>query len=262
MSDSTKNEPYYFLGVLKKAVDVIEAIGDRGEMSVVELVDFLGQDRNSVNRVVLTLQHLGYLTREDNKKYKLSLKLFRLGSRAVDGADIYGVIQRHMKVLSDAFGQTVSLGQLNGFSIVTVDMLSGTQPIQFSARIGEMAPAHGTSMGKAIMAAMNDEQLNRFIDSMPLTKFTDKSIVTKDQLWRDIQETRRRGYAVDDEEWAVGVSCLGIPIFTPKGQCSQAISISGPSNSFSGEQARAISQKLLEVKKAIAEEMGLRDIAY
>ena len=88
MPDIAKNEPYYFLGVLKKAVDVIEAIADRGEMSVVELVEYLGQDRNSVNRVVLTLQHLGYLTREDNKKYKLSLKLFHLGRRAVERGDL------------------------------------------------------------------------------------------------------------------------------------------------------------------------------
>ena len=262
MSDSINNPPYYFLGVLNKAVDVIEAIADRGAMSVAELVDYLGQDRNSVNRVVLTLKQLGYLTREDNKKYKLSLKLFRIGSRALDGADICGVIQRHMKALSDAFGQTVSLGQLNGFGIVTVDVIGGAQPIEFSTRIGEAAPVHCTSMGKAIMAAMNDEQLKRFIGGLPLTEFTSKSIVSKERLWREIKETRQRGYAVDDEEWVMGVLGLGIPAFTPKGQCSQSISISGSSKSFTEPQTRAITQKLLDVKKSIAEDMGLKDIAY
>lgn len=251
------NEPYYLVGVLKKAIEVIEAISDKKELSIADLVDVLGQDRNAVNRIVLTLQHLGYLHRLENKKYTLSLKLFQVGSSALDRARISRTVKKYMQELSDSFGQTVCLGQRNECSVVTVDLLSGTLPINFSATVGEVAPIQVTSMGKSILAAMPDDRLESLLSSIKFKKFTDKTIMNAKDLRAEVEKIRRQGFAEDLEEWNEGVRCLGIPIYGPNGECVQGMSISGPASTFTDVQLSAISDKLLEIKSALAREMGL-----
>ncbi len=251
------NEPYYLVGVLKKAVEVIEAISEKKELSIADLVDVLGQDRNAVNRIVLTLQHLGYLRRLENKKYTLTLKLFQIGSSALDQARISRTVKKYMRELSGSFGQTVCLGQRNECMVVTVDLVSGTLPINFAANVGEVAPLHVTSMGKSILAAMPDERLEPLLASIKFKKFTDKTIMNVKELRAEIEKIRRRGFAEDMEEWNQGVHCLGIPIYGPDGECVQGMSVSGPASTFTGAQLKAVSEKLLEIKAALAREMGL-----
>ena len=254
---ATDNAPYYLVGVLKKAIEIIETISERKELTIADLVDILGQDRNAVNRIVLTLQHLGYLCRLENRKYTLTLKMFQIGSSALDQNQIIRTVKSYMKELSDCFGQTVCLGQSNEKSVVTVDLLNGTLPINFSARVGDAAPIQTTSMGKSILAAMPDDKLDQLLKTLKFTKYTDNSILNATDLKKDIEKIRRRGFAEDAEEWARGVHCLGIPIYGPNGVCMWGMSVSGPASSFTPGQIKAISVKLLEVKASLAREMGL-----
>lgn len=255
MADAS--EPYYLVGVLKKAIEVIEAISEKKELSIADLVEILGQDRNAVNRIVLTLQHLGYLHRLENKKYTLTLKLFQIGSSALDQARISRTVKKYMRELSDSFGQTVCLGQINECSVITVDLVSGTLPINFAASVGEAAPIQVTSMGKSILAAMPDERLEPLLALIKFKKFTDRTIMTAKDLRAEIEKIRRRGFAEDREEWNHGVRCLGIPIYGPDGECVQGMSVSGPASTFTGAQIEAVGEKLLEIKAALARDMGL-----
>ncbi|MDL2227136.1 IclR family transcriptional regulator [Deltaproteobacteria bacterium OttesenSCG-928-M10] len=257
MSPNVKVEPYYFVGVLKKAAEIVEAIAERGEISVAELVSYLGQDRNAVNRIVLTLQDLGYVERLDNKKYRLTLKMFQLGSRSVSSGSVYRLINKHMKVLVDEFGETVCLGQRHGTEVVNVDMLSGHRPILYTAHIGASGPLQATAMGKCILAAMNDEELHTAMATLSFKPHTPKSITSREKLSEEIQKVRRDGYSTDDEEWMTGVRCVGIAVYSPSGQCDQAISISGPAITFVGKRLETISQRMLEVRNSLIEAMNI-----
>ena len=256
MPSVDKSEPYYFVGVIKKEAEIVACLAERGEVSIAELVSYLGYDRNAVNRIILTLQDLGYVERLDNKKYKLTLKLLQLGSGALDNSSIYRVISKYMKILVDEFGETVCLGQRHGGSVVTIDTISGNQPIQYASRIGSASPMHNTAMGKCILAVMPEDELEAYSAETDFTAFTPKSIKNKAGLMKEIKRTREKGFAFDDEELTIGLRCLGIPVYSPSGKCSQAISISGQALAFEGEKLRRISEKLLEIRRAMAEEMN------
>ena len=256
MPSVDKSEPYYFVGVIKKEAEIVACLSERGEVSIAELVSYLGHDRNAVNRIILTLQDLGYVERLDNKKYKLTLKMLQLGSVALDNSSIYRVINKYMKILVDEFGETVCLGQRHEGNVVTIDTLSGNQPIQYASRIGSASPLHNTAMGKCILAALPGEELEAYLTGATFTAFTPKSIKSQAGLMKEIERTRENGFAVDDEELTVGLSCLGIPVYSPSGKCSQAISISCQAIAFKGEKLRQIGEKLLEIRRAMAEEMN------
>jgi IclR family KDG regulon transcriptional repressor len=257
MSKSAAAEPYYFLDLAKRTMDIIETIAERDEMSVADLVRSLGQDRNAVNRIVLTLTDLGYLTRLDNKRYALTMKLFRLSSKALNGATLPRLINKHMRSLSDIFGETVCLGQRHGLEALTIDIISSALPVRYVSHIGNTAPLHTASMGKCILAAMSDDELESLMDKIDFKPYTGKSILSQKQLWAEIKKIRRLGYALDDEEWSEGVRCLGIPIYNQDGECAHALSISGMAYMFTGERLKKMTEKLLKIKKALAEDMGL-----
>lgn len=251
-----KSEPYYFVGVIKKEADIVGCLAERGALSIAELVSILDYDRNAVNRIVLTLQDLGYIERLDNKRYTLTLKLLQLGSRALDNSSIYRVIYKYMQELVDEFGETVCLGQRYGSQVVTVDTISGHQPIRYASRIGSSSPLHNTAMGKCILATMGDDELEAFIKTATFTAHTPKSIMSQDRLRTEIEKTRSDGFGLDDEELSTGLRCMGIAVYSPSGTCSQALSISGQAQAFEGERRQKIGAKLLRIKAAMMAEIN------
>lgn len=262
MMQNCQGDPYYFLDLLKRAADVIETIADKDEVSVADLVRLLKQDRNAVNRIVLTLTDLGYLTRLSNKRYALTMKLFRISSKALNGATMSRLVNRHMRSLADIFGETVCLGQRHGLEVLTIDVISSTLPVRYVSHIGNTAPLHNASMGKCIMAAMDDAELSGLIEKIQFVPHTPHSIYDKKQLHTELKKVRRQGYAFDNEEWSEGVCCLGIPIYNQNGECSHALSISGIAGMFTGERLRKMKERLLEIKVSLAEDMGLTSTRF
>lgn len=260
MSEVMEPEPYYFLDLVKRTTDIIEAIAERDEMSVADLVKVLGHDRNAVNRIVLTLSDLGYLTRLGNKRYALTMKLFRLSSKALNGATLPRLVNKHMQALADTFGETVCLGQRHGLEVLTIDVISSTLPVRYVSHIGNTAPLHNASMGKCMLAAMDDAELERFLDKVEFKAHTSNSIMDKKQLLAELKKVRRQGFAFDNEEWSEGVRCLGVPIYNQLGECTHALSISGMAGNITGERLKKITERLLQIKKALADDMGLASI--
>jgi DNA-binding IclR family transcriptional regulator len=250
-------EAYYWLDLIKRASDVLEMIAEKDQMSVAELAKTLGQDRNAINRIVLTFSDLGYLTRLDNKRYALTMKLFRLGSQALNSASNPKLVNLHMKGLARLFGETICFGQRHDLEVLTIDVISSSLPVRYVSHIGNTAPLQNAAMGKCILAAMDNSRLEGLIERLNLKPHTPKSITTKNQLWREIRQIRKQGYAFDDEEWSEGVRCLGIPVYDQDGRCKHALSVSGLAGNFTGERFEKMVEKLLEVKNRLILDMGL-----
>ena len=257
MSSKISGEAYYSLDLLKRGAEVLELVAQNDQMSVAELSRRLDKDRNSINRIVSTYADLGYLTRLENKRYALTMKLFRLGSQALNSAANPKLVSFHMRELGNLFGVTVCLGQQHDLEILTVDVVSSSLPVRYVSHIGNAAPLHTAAMGKCVMAAMGNAELDVLLDRLDLRSRTAKSLATKKGLWREIRRIRKQGYAFDDEEWSEGVRCLGIPVFDQYGRCTYGMSISGLAANFAGERLEKMVEKLLEVKFRLIEAMGL-----
>jgi len=115
---------------------------------------------------------------------------------------------------------------------------------------------HCTSVGKAILAFLPEERINEIIRRTRFERFTTRTIGTAEALRTEIEKTRRRGYAVDDEELEEGLRCIAVPLLDAQRQPVAAVSVSGPSFRVTAQKLPAIANHLLQCVRGISTDMG------
>ena len=164
-----------------------------------------------------------------------------------------------MRKLVNLHQETVNLGYLDGFDIVTIDVVSGRAVIRFDSPIGSRSPIHTLAMGKAILAYRPEEQQADYLESVNFKPFTPNTITDMEQFRKELEKVRRQGYALDNEEWAIGVCCVAAPVFYFTHHPSHAISISGPSRNFTDEKVAQIVKDLTILCKSLSDELSARN---
>jgi IclR family transcriptional regulator, KDG regulon repressor len=133
---------------------------------------------------------------------------------------------------------------------VVVAKTAGSGIFQMVDRTGAVRPAHATALGKVLLAALSPSQLERYLETCELRKFTAKTIVEKDALLREIGEVRRKGLAFDDGEFDPEARCVAVPVRDFTGRVAGAIGMSGPMWRLS---LQALQEKAKHVREAAVE---------
>ena len=128
--------------------------------------------------------------------------------------------------------------------------------------VGEEIPAHATAIGKAILAALPPKQRDVFLGPEPYTAFSARTIVQRADLDEDIEVTRARGYAVDDEEAAVQSACIGGEIVGGDGYPIAAISVSGLAARLKGQARPKIGRRIRRLCDEISAQLALPEPAW
>ncbi|HWE63327.1 MAG TPA: IclR family transcriptional regulator C-terminal domain-containing protein, partial [Chloroflexota bacterium] len=142
--------------------------------------------------------------------------------------------------------ETVHLGILDGWEVLHIGRAESPERVGVASRIGSRGWAHTSGLGKALLAGQPDAFLQRYIDETGLPAMTEHAISTPAALWAEIERVRRQGFALDNEEDAIGVRCLGTTLPSAGGGALLAISVSGPSPRFTFERACEFAPILLE----------------
>ena len=178
----------------------------------------------------MALERTGLIERAPANRYRLGLKLYDMGSRAVEQIDLRSRIHPHLRKLALRVGETVHLGVLHKTRVVYIDKIEPiNRRVCISSRTGTSNPVYSTSLGKAILAYLPEEEAARIISAIRFTSFTAKTLSSAEELWSALERVRRRGYAVDDEEMEIGTRCVGAPILDANGRAIAALSVSGSS---------------------------------
>lgn len=212
---------------LERGLDILELLASRGELRLGEVIKELGTSRATAFRMLATLQSRGYV------EHVRSGRVYRLGSAArslvaqSDNSSIIDLAAPAMEHLRALTSETVNLGLLRRGRIVYGAMLEGAYALRMSATVGEEAPPHASSLGKAILASLPPEQRQAFLRAEPYPALAKRTITRRHDLEQELERTILRGYAVDDEETEVGAACVGAPILGSDGFPVAAISVSG-----------------------------------
>jgi DNA-binding IclR family transcriptional regulator len=163
---------------------------------------------------------------------------------------------RHLKKLVQEVEETAHLCVLENMRMVYIDKLEPQRSVRMISQIGSSSPVHCTAVGKAILATMSVEDATEMVARLQLGRFTKKTLTTRGALMREIGRTKRRGYAVDDEEREEGVRCVAVAIRDTNGNPIAAVSISGPTFRVTGRKLTLFVKKLIECAAGIHKEMG------
>ena len=189
----------------------------------------VGLDKATVIRLLRTLVDAGYVTQDAaTRRYRLTGRILALAHAANARLDLRSVARPHLTALRDALGETVHLGVMEDLRVVYVDKLEATNSIQLVSAVGQTMPLHSTALGKAMLAALPDEEREGKYARLELAPRTERTIRDLAVLREEIRQTRLRGYATDDRENEPFGACVGAAVLGADGRPVGAISVSGP----------------------------------
>jgi DNA-binding IclR family transcriptional regulator len=224
---------------------------------VTELSHQLDVSKSTVHRLLMSLLKKGLVKQDkDTDKYSLGLRLLELGHAVSENFDIRKVASPYLHQLSEITGETAHLVILDNNEIVYIDKIESYQTIRMFSKIGKRAPMHCTGVGKAILAFLPEDQVNKIIDEKGMQKFTEKTITSREKMLPHLQEIKARGYSIDDEEHEMGIKCAAAPIMNHNGDIIGGVSVAGPIMRISDEKLEMIAQEVLKVSKEITRLLG------
>jgi IclR family acetate operon transcriptional repressor len=258
MSMDTEEKPErYTIQSIDKALDLIELLAERGSLSLIELTDLLEQPKSSTYRIVLTLESRGFISRNsEDGKYCLGYKQLMLTRGMLERNTLRGAALQEMKRLSERYGDTVNLGVLVEGDVLYVEIIDSTYPLRMTDTVGSRAPFHATAIGKAITAHMTDEAVRELVREKGLPGATPNTIVSEEKLLLELDQIRRKGYAIDNEEVVEGARCVAAPVFNMYGKPVGAISLSGAIKRFDDRKLPEMTEKVQEAALAVSHKLG------
>ena len=256
MEENEKKEKYYHIASLEKGLRVLEVLSNEKEMSVSAVAKKLGYNRAASHRFLSTLKDLGYVDKNEDNSYYLTLKVLELGMKVANRMEIRQVARPFMQELASAFDETVNLGYFDGQDILHLDKIDSSEILRIDTPLGSHAPAYCTALGKAILAHQDKEDLDAYFNRTKLKNVSPKTIVSRKALKQEFIGIKEKGVAYDNEELATGLCCVAAPVFDHTGKCRYAISVSGPSMRLDNRKMENISKRIKEVTARLAEKMG------
>lgn len=260
MPTSAMREPQEISAVLSagKALSIVEVLLQSPEpLSAREIGERSEVNRTTAHRLLNTLILHGWVERHPEGGYRLSVKFLALAHVSSQVRGLFEEIRPALAPLSELSRETVHVGVLDGFDIVHVDKIESLEHVGVSSRIGTRGIAHRTSLGKALLAASDDDFIRAYIAQgrrrkSPYTIQSDEV----EQIWDEVRVTRARGYGLDDEEDSVGVRCLGAAVTGMGGAPIFAVSLTGPSPRFTREVCERLAPTLLAVTGDLSRRFG------
>ncbi|SDF14997.1 IclR family transcriptional regulator [Sporolituus thermophilus] len=244
-----------------RAVQILEYLATAGNQdSLSNISRAIGLSKSTTYSLISTLEQLGYVQQDQSTgRYSLGMKLFELGQVVHSSMDIRRLAMPHLRELVAKYGETAHLAVLSKGEVVYIDKVDSLHSIRIASQIGGRNPAHCTGVGKVLLAWLSDTELEKVMAGRVLHKFTPNTITDYAQLKRHLQEIRLRGYALDEEEFEIGLTCVAAPIKNHRQAVIAAISFSGPTSRMNNENLSMIIRDVTETAKIISMEFGFKE---
>lgn len=231
---------------------------EHSELGISALADRLHLAKSTVHRLASTLVDAGML--EQNRRtgqYRLGLAVFELGTLVRRKLDLLFEARPWLATLRDRTGETVDLSILDHDAVICVNFLECDKVSRIRSGLGLRKPAHCTAQGKALMAFQGPQIIERIV-AAGLEQRTPLTVTSPAALREELSKVRSRGYAVDDEQYELGVRSVAAPIRDDSGISVAAVAVSGPTQRVSKSQLQVIAREVDTAAREISLRLGAR----
>jgi DNA-binding IclR family transcriptional regulator len=241
-----------------RALDILELLASsRAGLTLSDLSNSLGVPKSSVHYLLHTLQRRGYLHRNEvTNRLLLGLKIVTLSNAALSCIELRRHAAPHLRQLAERAGLTVHLAVLQGDEAVLVDKLEPAGVARLATWVGKRMDLHCTGVGKAILAYLPEEQFDRLARDRHFVRYNENTITSRHRILEEIGRTRKRGYALEDEEGEIGFRCVGCPIFDLEGCITAAVSVAGTTSQITTENVALLAEYVQKAAEAISRSSG------
>ncbi|MBB4633395.1 IclR family transcriptional regulator [Sphingosinicella soli] len=233
------NQQSHTSQTLDRGLQILEILASApADMTISEIATTLDVHRTIANRLVTTLLNRHFLSRSLVGRYRLGTRLVCLA--ATIGGELRTIARPILMALNEETSETVHLVVLTGTDVLFIDAFESPRALRVASRVGRLLPAHATSVGKALLASLSDEELKALYPATRLEKTAPGTITNRSDLFKQVELVRRQGYSTSFEESEAGVGSVGVAIVDRNGAARAALSIAAPSSRLTPELPRLI----------------------
>jgi DNA-binding IclR family transcriptional regulator len=233
---------------LGRGLRILEAVASASDtVTLADIARRTDLARSTTHYLLQALVTLGYLRQQSSgKKYQLGLKAFRLAGRPLDSDQIAATAMPILNELCRVTNESVAIGICRDAAVTLVATRDTDGPVRVVQSVGARRPIHCTALGKVLTAWLPADERARLIAGLRYERLTPKSIAQRTQLERELRRVRTAGYAIDDEEFILGVRCMAAPVFDANGEVTMALSVVGPKHRMTHQKLRDCRPLVLE----------------
>ncbi len=250
----------YQIQVLDRALALLEVLSHQGpDLTLAQLSELLKLHKSTTHRLIMVMERHRLIEKNSNTgKYRLGLKLFELGTKAIGQLDLRERARPFLERAVLETGETVHLCVYDDGEVVYLDKVEPTRSVRLASSVGRRNPAYCTAVGKALMAFLPESQVEAAAAKHGFRQLTRRTISNMLELKSELVKVRKRGYAVDNEENEEGVCCVGAPVWSFSPHPVAAISVSGPTFRMTPEKVPVVAQSVVAIAQGLSRELGMR----
>lgn len=231
---------------VSRAISVIECFDCNAELNFNSICKKVNLSNGTVFRIINTFLNRGFIEKNENNKYVLGKKLIILGLQAFNNIEFVKVIHPILVKLANETKETCNAAIRVDDMFMYVVTIESTYTLKMTVKLGQLGFLHSSAAGKVLLAFNDEKSLSELLNKIELKKFNNNTITDKNKLLEEIQNIRKVGYSIDNEEEEIGAKCIGGPIFNNKNELVGSISISAPNSRFD----KNFDKYVIELKKA------------
>jgi IclR family transcriptional regulator, acetate operon repressor len=245
--------PQYPIESVDNALRLLLMFRDRGEIRLSEAREALGVAQSTAHRLMAMLAYHDFVRQDPGSRaYRAGPALIDVGLSVVRSMDIRAIARPFLEDLMQQVGETVHLATLEGAGARFLDAVESEHALRVAGRTGRVLPAHATSVGKAMLAALPDEEIDRIYPGETLPAQTTRTITSKSDLRVELERVRKRGYASNSGESEEGVSSIGVAVLNSSGRPVAAVSVAAPVSRMSASLARQVAIPLADTARHVS----------
>lgn len=233
---------------------LLEVIADKDQFfSLQSMVEETGLPKPTLHRMLQQLEGAGMIQREgDGRHYSIGLRLRRLATTLLLNNTVHGARHVVLRQLVAAVGESCNITAFSGSEVMYLDRVETAAPLRFYLHPGSRVPAHCSASGKLFLAQMSPTQRRRLLTHVTLEKFTNNTLTDPAALEQELDQVRRNGYAIDDEEFLPGLLCVAVLVPNPGRASGIGIAVQAPIMRMSRDKALALLPELQRAADALA----------
>lgn len=240
---------------------VLEMLAEKGPAGLMELSIGLNLHKSTVHRLLMSLHYMGYVRQDESSgKYSLTYKIVDLSSKVLANQDVLSLARPYLERLAEACDETIHFVQREGTEAVYIAKVEPasvkSSSIRMASHIGLARPLYCSGVGKAILAELEPEQVRAIWEQSTIEAKTPHTIVTLEEMRKELEQIRQLGYALDNEENEIGVRCIAASVAGVGKSVKYAFSISAPVGRMTDERIQSLASGVLEMKEILSGELG------
>lgn len=237
-------------------MNILRLFEDFDALSLNEILELTGSPKTTVLRMISSLQEMGFLSKRKDRKYMLGLSLLHYGQLVVQRLDYRKIALPMMYELRDKINEAVNLAIPDGEEVMYVEKVDTSQMVRVYVQVGRRAPYYAGADPRILLAFMEENKLNSYLETVKLTKIASRTITDKETLRKVLESCKQLGYSISFSELEDGAAAIAAPIYNHTGNVVAALSITGPDHRFQKHEEYGLIPLVIQTAARISEALG------